>query len=461
MAFDASGTYTKAQLQERQDALRALVFALPSKIKHMKKEAEKLLGVKLPTKESFPIHQTNNTIPYTLGDVSQSSVNHSMSLELLFQNASASKYGTKIDPLTRNLSIGDYVFRPDPILVTVDRVQARVTDDDTISQYLSNKTLSPVQDFIKRQEMEEGRISKLRYRGLTLLDKAVELEAALVTYDEDLKAVEKLLTDQVQVTQPDGTVSVTSDYPTAGIDQPWKGVDVTNSDDVQYILSLIYPPTPKGDEGDTSPATTNLIPSLPDETVDMQIDNAIPGLISELLETFPMIPRGIGTAKLQLLANVYEYGYKRGVMKSFADSAYLIRHPRMRVDESKVRYLAPNGCDDLNTFALAVYTQWGLRMRVTEAWPPTSNHQSLSHFNGNAVDIVLDVTGKTNLYNVSIPDMADKIIQYGKDQKWIQSGINEYKHETQYKTGPHIHLNMNVQYFNDARLFRKTWGKKR
>jgi hypothetical protein len=100
-------------------------------------------------------------------------------------------------------------------------------------------------------------------------------------------------------------------------------------------------------------------------------------------------------------------------------------------------------------------------MRVTEAWPPTSNHQSLSHFNGNAVDIVLDVTGKTNLYNVSIPDMADKIIQYGKDQKWIQSGINEYKHETQYKTGPHIHLNMNVQYFNDARLFRKTWGKKR
>lgn len=451
--FDSSGTYTKAQLQERHDALQALVFALPSKIKHMKREAERLLGVKMLTKESFPIHQTNNTVPYTLGEVSQSSVNHSMALELLFQNATASKYGVKMDPLTRNLSLGDYVFRPDPLIITSDRIQSGVYEDDTVSQYLSNKTLFPIRDLIKRQEMEEGRISKLRYRGLTLLSKAVELEAALVTYDEDLKAVEKLLTDQVQVTQPDGTVSVTSDYPTAGIDQSWKGdVDVTNSDDVEYILSLIYPPTPKGAEGSVSSSTSTLIPSLPDELVDMQIDGAQPGSIDAFLSEFPWVEKSMGVAKLQLLANVYEYGYKRGIMKSVENTVYL-----SRVTNSK-RYLAPNVLDDLNTFASEVYSKWKLKMRVTAAWPPRKSHEEIGHFTGNCVDLQLDTTG---IYGISIPDMAGKIIQYGVDRKLCQSGMNEYSNKSKDWTGPHIHLNMNVKYFNDARLYRKTWGKKR
>ena len=451
--FDSSGTYTKAQLQERHDALQALVFALPSKIKHMKREAERLLGVKMPTKESFPIHQTNNTVPYTLGEVSQSSVNHSMALELLFQNVIASKYGAKIDPLTRNLSIGDYVFRPDPIIVTADRVQSGVYEDDTIAQYLSNKTLFPVQDFIKRQEMEEGRISKLRYRGLTILDKVVALEAALVTYEEDLKAVEKLVTDQVQVTQPDGTVSVTSDYPTAGIDQSWKGgVDVTNSDDVEYILSLIHPPTPKGADGNTSPTTTNLLPSLPEETVDMQIDGAQPGSIDAFLSEFSWVERSMGVAKLQLLANVYEHGYKRGIMKPVENTVYLSRLTKGK------RYLAPNVLKDLNTFASEVYSMWKLKMIVTAAWPPRKSHEEVGHFTGNCVDLVLDVQG---LYNISIPDMADKIIQYGVKQKLCQSGKNEYSNKSKDWTGPHIHLNMNVRYFNDARLFRNTWANKK
>lgn len=464
--FDYLGTFTQAQLQERQAYLRRLVKAIPGKVTHLRKQASRLMGdvVETNSSQTQTVTSTVCDTSYTLGSITHPSLNHSLAAELVFRKAQQSGYGGRMDPLTRNVSLGDYTFRTAPSIVTADTLAGQDsfytrTFDDAIAAVRSEITMAPARDLMKRQEQEEERLKKARYRGMRLLDRASQLEAAMETYEEELEAVAALLDSTTTIDNPDGTTKETSDYKSAGVDLEVKETGITPESDREDFFSVIFPPVEPKDSGETADLTKYATAAIPDEQVDLNIpDNARPGDIEEFLAEFPGIPRSLGRKKLQVMANVFEYGYKTGVLKSFSDGSALIRNPtggKGTRDESGFRYLPPNVKSDLSAFAASANAIWGVTFRITEAWPASGNHVSPGHFTGNCVDMVLDLqTEQTgHLRNLILSDIADKVIVHGVRNGWIQSGVNEYKHETRYKTGPHIHLNMNVQYFNESKLF--------
>jgi LysM repeat protein len=85
-------------------------------------------------------------------------------------------------------------------------------------------------------------------------------------------------------------------------------------------------------------------------------------------------------------------------------------------------------CDERISKALdSLSSKMGKPIRVTEAFPPTSMHQSRSHYDGRAVDITLPD-----------PRYADQVCQFLRQQGL--KALNEYKVDTKYKTGGHIHI---------------------
>jgi hypothetical protein len=71
--------------------------------------------------------------------------------------------------------------------------------------------------------------------------------------------------------------------------------------------------------------------------------------------------------------------------------------------------------------------------RVTEACPPTSTHQSVNHYNGRAVDIAIFPQGEAT------PQKIDQLLS---DIKAVGFSyvLDEYRVNTENKTGGHIHL---------------------
>jgi len=67
------------------------------------------------------------------------------------------------------------------------------------------------------------------------------------------------------------------------------------------------------------------------------------------------------------------------------------------------------------------------RLRVTEAFPATVKHKTRAHYNGQAIDLT-----------ISNPKYADQLCDFFKKRGF--SCLNEYKYDTEYKTGGHIHL---------------------
>lgn len=68
--------------------------------------------------------------------------------------------------------------------------------------------------------------------------------------------------------------------------------------------------------------------------------------------------------------------------------------------------------------------------RVTEAFPPSSQHQSSRHYNGKAIDLTLT----DERYAQSVVDFINKTPGY--------RAINEYVIKTEFGTGGHIHIEM-------------------
>ncbi len=89
---------------------------------------------------------------------------------------------------------------------------------------------------------------------------------------------------------------------------------------------------------------------------------------------------------------------------------------------------------DLNALLLKVRSTVG--WRVTEAFPPSSPHQSNCHYNGNCVDVGIWPGAKTCANWITL--MAD----------FRKAGLNVYNetkcgpdnHNTKYGTGPHMHV---------------------
>lgn len=71
--------------------------------------------------------------------------------------------------------------------------------------------------------------------------------------------------------------------------------------------------------------------------------------------------------------------------------------------------------------------------RVTEACPPTSEHSDKNHFNGRAVDIAIFPKDQAT---------SERIDQLLKDIRVVgfNDVLDEYRRNTKYKTGAHIHL---------------------
>ena len=68
--------------------------------------------------------------------------------------------------------------------------------------------------------------------------------------------------------------------------------------------------------------------------------------------------------------------------------------------------------------------------RVTEAFPPTSSHQSTTHANGRAMDFTLNN-----------PDQAQAVVNYINKIPGFKA-VNEYANQTGLSTGSHIHVQM-------------------
>tara|TARA_B100000745_G_scaffold294575_3_gene237735 strand:- start:7139 stop:8065 length:927 start_codon:yes stop_codon:yes gene_type:complete len=306
--------------------------------------------------------------------------------------------------------------------------------------------------------LDEDRSKRLLYRASVLRDEAAKLTRLLETYEAELEVIVDLVNEVVDVIAPDGTSRQESVHPSAGADKELG--PLTPQSDREDLFGLLFPPTVR-ETVTSTPADIDMpypvVPEIPAEVVSLNIPSGAPaGDIEAFLEAFPAVPRSLKRARLQVMANVYKYAYLTGFMKSFEDSGTLVRNPtggKGTRDESGLRFLPPNVLSDLQAFASSANALWGVRFRITEAWPATGWHMSPGHFTGNCVDMALDIP-TSGLSGVTIPELADNIIAHGVKNGWIHSGKNEYKHETRYQTGPHIHLDMNVEYFNDNALFQ-------
>lgn len=78
------------------------------------------------------------------------------------------------------------------------------------------------------------------------------------------------------------------------------------------------------------------------------------------------------------------------------------------------------------------------KLRITEAWPPVSNHVDRNHFNGRALDITIhDWPSPPTRKDFQT---ADALTKYLKSKGF--DVLNEYRYDTRYKTGVHIHIDM-------------------
>jgi hypothetical protein len=450
--YNYLGTFTKAQLLERHAFLRAQVYALPNIIITLQTQRDNIgKGILTDSAPSYAITSQTDDKTYQLGSVSVSTLNSSTSLDQLTQNAIQSRYPLRVDPLSNIISHGDAVWRIEAKLPVIsdyiDNVDTLAYDNKIPSQR-SIMVLKSFRGTSKRQESVEAKVGKLRYRYLRLSDEIIDKQTLLSQFEDELSVLENMLNKEVTLTNTKGETVSTSDYPTAGVETK---TDVTNPEDVDRLYDLFLPPIYK--ENDTNPN--------PDQTASQVLptaSNTVPistngdGSIEDLIAEFPITGKNIKDRRiLQLIANVYIYGYKKGLMGSIVDSASLIRSPKA----SGYRYLAPNVKKDLDDYAQEVHTKYGVRFRVTEAWPPTRIHASRGHFTGNSLDLAMDlVTPTKEIIGLTLPDLAQKIIDLGIQRGWVIRGTkNEYAKQSAKASGPHIHLNMNVKYFNDGKLY--------
>ncbi len=81
--------------------------------------------------------------------------------------------------------------------------------------------------------------------------------------------------------------------------------------------------------------------------------------------------------------------------------------------------------------------------QVTEAWPPTVQHNSQCHYNGSCVDIALDPNYVKNLSPAQLTDAVQKMMAAAK-QAGFSRVVNEYKEANgktyNTTTGDNIHI---------------------
>jgi len=456
--FDFLGTFTRTQLLERNAFLQAQVHALPKVISTLETHKNSLGS--LITKDdaqTFTVQSQTDGQVYTLGNVTIPTLNSGPSLEKLTQSAVKSRYPLRIDPLTNIISLGDAAWRPSAKVMSTEDLQSNrldnVPDDDSIASFRSWKIWNEFRGVSKRQEAVESKVLKLRYRYLRLDDEIKSKKKLLSKFQDEIDAILRLLNDKVEITSTDGkTVTSTSDYKTAGVDQK---TDVTDQNDVERLYDLFLPPVSIDDES-VDQTSSQVLPLDPKDQVSSNLPGGWkPGSIEETMARFPLLKNIKDRRNLQVIANVYEYGFKKNILVPFSDSSSLMRSQIGKGAETDHRYLPPNVAEDLVAYAGDIYKTYGVKFIVTEAWPPTVQHGSGGHDTGNCVDMVLSiVTKKKTIDGVGLPELAQRIIDYGVKKGYIRSGYNEYVKDSTHKTGPHIHLNFTPKYFNEGELFR-------
>ena len=457
MPYDYLGTFTQNQLRERHSFLRAQVHALPGVIETLKAQRDRLGSLVLQdSAETFTITAEVCGKTYTLGTSAVPAFRPGHEIEMLHHGAINSRFPMRYDPLTGNYSHGDHAFRTEPRLLQVGDMDSGTNldlfpDDDSIP---AQRTLRVTREFSgvgKRADAIETRVQKLQYRYLVLSDEIERKERLLAEFEDELTAIEAFLTDEVEVTGTDGTTRTESDYPSAGADQK---TDVTDPADVDRLYDLFLPPVAEPEDEDQDQPRATLLPADLDTLQIVVTDGSDPGDVEEFLEEFPIPGYNISDQKrLQLMANVYEYGYKTGIMAEIVDSTSLVRSDRGV--GGPYRYLPPNVLADMQALAAEVYDTWSIRLRITEAWPATVYHSSAAHFTGNCVDLVMDFDGPNGAREgFTLPDLAQAILNLGVRRGLIRGGLNEYAQESRHSTGKHLHFNCNIQYFNEGALWR-------
>ena len=457
--YDYLGTFTRAQLLERNSFLRTQIYSLPEVIKTLTTQRDRLgILVETESSESFSITSETGGQSYRLMTTLERNFLAGVEISCLNNAGSNSRFPLRFDALTNNISHGDSVWRSSPKLIRVEDLQAAnnidmTSAEDAIPAQRSLNLMSEFRGVSKRAERMDAQTMKRQYRSLVLTDEIEAKEALLAKFEDEIAALEALLSNEVEVTGSDETTRMESDYPTAGIDLK---TDLDSPWDTDRLLNLILPPVAEEGE-DQDQVRGQILPANAGLAVLAGLtDESKAGSIAEFQAAFPQTKGIKSKPHLQLLANVYEYGYKTGVLHEFADSKYLIRNPTgTGGDESGLRFLAPNVLANLESLAKFMYTKYSIRLRVTEAWPPSVYHGTLGHYTGNCVDIIFDlVSDSEERKGLSVPKIGNNIITIGVTKSWITSGLNEYVVTTTTGTGKHLHLNFHVRYFNEGALFR-------
>jgi hypothetical protein len=73
--------------------------------------------------------------------------------------------------------------------------------------------------------------------------------------------------------------------------------------------------------------------------------------------------------------------------------------------------------------------------QITEAWPPTVQHQSRCHFRGCALDIKL--LGAVTKERIAAMDQVLRAFWNNRDLNYVR---NEYTNPARYTTGGHFHI---------------------
>lgn len=456
--YDYLGTFTQTQLLERNAFLEAQIHALPNIIESLERELLLLGSSIIPDgSDSYTISTEVGGKSYILGTIPSQTIRPGIALETLTQSAILGRYPLRVDPLTNIISHGDAVWRPDARILTFKDISSdtidTIPDDDIVPSYRSYNMMKHFRGVSKRQDRTESRIMRLRYRFLRLQDEITDKIYILSEFQNEMAAILKLLNESVEITDSDGQITTEYDYKSAGIDIK---TNVTASEDIERLYDLFLAPATADSSVSADQPSTQIVPCVPSTQVSSNIgDPWVAGDITEMLNTFPQVNINIRNRRyLQIIANVYKYGYLTNIMQSFLDDTYLIRNPvGSSGDEFGLRYLPPNVLTDLMTYAQDVYDLYGVRFRVTEAWPPTAMHKSIGHYTGNCVDLVMDLVSINTIANgFTLPDLAQRVIDRGVQKGYIRSGYNEYANESTYKTGDHIHLNMISKYFNEGKL---------
>ena len=305
----------------------------------------------------------------------------------------------------------------------------------------------------RRPEVLEEKGKKARYQFMRIQDEILILEKTLITFQDELTAIEALSSNEQTIINSAGETETVSEYPSASIDNK---TDILPEDDFELLLALVTPPASEPDGEGELVTTITATPPGTIQPIDVD-ENSPPGDLEAFNARFPLPSNPaqhderttIPIDRLQILANIFTYNF--GIMLKGVPTTNLFWK------NNNATFHPPNIMADLITFADLVAERYpGVAIRVTEAWPPTVNHSDLGgHFTGNSVDVTLVLSTnrtknnpsgklatdqKLRTFGITTNVLAEQVMTLGKEANLFNSAKNEYVWKTKQWTGAHIHL---------------------